>query len=62
MPRYNVSVDLLVPVLLEVEADNEDAALDKVFDMPKRELLKLANTENDSIGIINEDVSPGAEG
>lgn len=53
MPKFTTTVDLLVPVLLEIEAADEDAALLKLHEMPKRELLRLANTEEASIGILD---------
>lgn len=51
MPKFTMTVDLLVPVLLEIEADNEDEAFFKLHAMPKTELLRLANTED--IGILD---------
>ena len=62
MAKFNVSADLLVPVLLEIEADSEEEALDRLHGMSRVELLKLANTEEGSIGILegSEDVSQGA--
>ena len=47
--RYTVSADLLVPVLLEIEGTSEDDVLDKLHAMAKGDLLRLANTENDSM-------------
>ncbi len=57
MSKFNVSADLLVPVVVEVEADTEDEALEKFDSMSKRELLRLANTEEDAIGINFDDLS-----
>lgn len=54
MPKFNVSLDLVVPVLIEVEADNEEAALDKVCEMPRAELFKHADTEEDSLDVNTE--------
>lgn len=53
MPKFTVSCDLLVPVILEIEADDCDSAADKLYGMPKRELLGLANTEESSLGIVD---------
>lgn len=62
MPKYNVSCDIALPVVLEIEADSEEAALDKLFEMDRKELLRLANTEPSGISILegSEDISPGA--
>jgi hypothetical protein len=51
MPKYTVSADLIVPVLLEIEAESEDEALDKLHEMSRQELLGLA--DKDAIGIID---------
>lgn len=61
MPFFNVSVDLLVPVLLEIEAANEEEAEEKLYEKTKKELLALANTEEASIGLMEQsiDVSKG---
>lgn len=61
MPYYNVSVDLLVPVLLEIEAANEEEAEAKLYEKTKKELLQLANTEEGSVGLLESsiDISPG---
>lgn len=62
MPKYTVSCDIVLPVVLEIEADNEEAALDKLHEMDRAELLRLANTEASGIGIFegSEDISLGA--
>jgi len=59
MAKFNVSCDLLVPVLLEIEAKDEDEAELKVLEMRRSELLKLANTEDQAIGISIDGVSVG---
>ena len=61
MRKFNVSCDLLIPVVLEIEAAGEDAAINKLYEMSRCELLRLANTEEGCIAIlegsesINED-------
>ncbi len=50
--RFTVSCDLLVPVLLEIQAESEDAAIDALYDMPKRKLLALADTEEGAMAIV----------
>jgi hypothetical protein len=50
--RYNVSADLLIPVLVEIEADSEEDAIDKLHEMDRGELFKLANTEPSGIDIL----------
>ena len=52
MTKFNISCDLLVPVLLEIEADNIEIALDLLHEMPKTTLLKQANTEESALGIL----------
>ena len=61
MPYYNVSVDLLVPVLLEIEATSVEEAEAKLHEKTKKELLELANTEEGAIGLLESsiDISPG---
>lgn len=51
MKRWTVSADLIVPVLIEVEAVNEDYAAMIVEGMNRRTLLALANTEHDAIAV-----------
>lgn len=57
MPYYNVSVDLLVPVLLEIEAESEEDAETKLYARKKKELLTLANTEEESIGLVESSIT-----
>lgn len=57
MPKFNVSCDLLVPVLVEIEAENEEAAELQVLEMSKRRLLQLANTEEDAIGVLEDSLT-----
>jgi hypothetical protein len=56
MPKFTVSCDLLVPVLLEIEAASEEAAVDALYDWRKADLLKLANTEEDAVAIVDESI------
>lgn len=56
MPKYNVDFDLLICCLLEVEAEDEEAAIQKVAEMNPHEALKSANNEtvvidSDSINV-----------
>lgn len=53
MQKFTVSCDLLVPVLLEIEADDEDHAIDRLHEMSRRNLLALANTEESALGIVD---------
>ena len=53
MPKFNVSADLLVPVLVEIEAEDEIEAEEKFYEMPKVELLRLANSEESSLDICD---------
>lgn len=53
MPRFTVSCDLLVPVLLEIEAQSEESAIDVLHEMRRSDLLKLADTSDSAIGIVN---------
>jgi hypothetical protein len=54
MPKYTVSCDLLIPLVLEIEAADEDAAIEALHARAPAELLKLANTENNCIGIAHD--------
>jgi hypothetical protein len=61
MPKYVVSYDILLPGILEVEAPDERAAIDAVYDTDPHELLKLANTSDPDIlesSVHVEDESP----
>ena len=62
MPKFTVSCDLYVPVVTEIEAPNEADAEEMLNNMSLRDLLKQANTEEASLGIVDGsvDVSPGA--
>ncbi len=60
MPRYNVDFDLIIPCFMEVEADDEEAAIAKVAEMSPHEALKQTNHEtvfidSDSIDISSEE-------
>jgi hypothetical protein len=63
MPKFNVSCDLRVPVLLEIEAISEYDAYSKLFDISIAELMKSANTTNDSIEIdqVSIRIEPGVK-
>jgi hypothetical protein len=60
LPKYIVSYDVIVPGILEVQADNEEAAVDIVASWNPRDLLKYANTESTSVSesIHVEDIVP----
>lgn len=56
MPKYAVCCDLLIPVWLEIEADDADAAEMALREMAPRELLKIADTSNSSMGILDSSI------
>lgn len=56
MPTFNVSVDLMIPVLLEIKARDADGAIEKLYSMPKRRLLKLANVDEAAIDLIEDSI------
>lgn len=49
MRRYTVSCDVVIPLVMEIEADSEDAALDKLWNLTPRALLDRANIESAEI-------------
>ena len=49
--KYIVSGDLVVPFLIEVEAESADAASDKAAEMKVADLLKLADTSDGAVEI-----------
>lgn len=55
--KYVVSADLYIPVLVQVDAKNEDEAELKVMEMDRKYLLYIANAENDAIGINIDGIS-----
>lgn len=57
--RFNVSGDLLVPFLLEIEAESAEQAEEIVESMAPTEILKDANTENSAMGISVDYAEPG---
>jgi hypothetical protein len=50
--KYTFSYDVRIPGIVEVEADDEDQAWDKFFDIESQVLLNQANHE--SADVINE--------
>lgn len=59
--RFNVSCDLLVPVLVSIEAESWENAEEKLYDLKKNYLLSYANKEEDAIGILEGSVDICAE-
>lgn len=59
--RYTVSLDLTLPVLIEVEAKSEEDAEDVAQSTPIKMLIALANTERDAVLINVDGVSPHEE-
>ena len=57
--KYVISYDVLVPGLYEIEADDEEAAMDLFGYVDPKELLDRANHE--SATITNEEVSRGED-
>ena len=55
--KYTFSYDVRIPGIIEVEADDEDQAWDKFFDVKQQELIKYANHE--SADVINEQIEEG---
>ena len=55
--KYTFSYDVRIPGIIEVEADDEDQAWDKFFDVKRQELIKYANHE--SADVINEQIEEG---
>lgn len=56
MPKYTICCDLLVPVVLEIEADDADAAEVALLEMAPRELLKIADTSNSAMCILDSSI------
>jgi hypothetical protein len=54
--NFNVSVELVVPVLLEIETDTADRAIAKFYQIPLQELLHFGVTEEDALGIVDGSV------
>lgn len=49
--KFVVSGDLIVPFLIEVEADSAEQACDKAAEMPVAKLLELADTSDGAVDI-----------
>lgn len=55
MPKFNVDFDLVICCLPEVEAEDEEAAINKVAEMNPHEALKHAN--NDTVVIDSKSIN-----
>jgi hypothetical protein len=51
---YTVSADIILPVMVEIVAESEDDAIDKLHLISPTDLLKLADKDEGAIIVANE--------
>ena len=60
MKKFVVSADLIIPVMIELEAASEDDAEIAALEMRRSVLIQFANTDDSAIGINIDGISASA--